>query len=85
MEPLGGLLGHLRGVLGRLRPSWSRLRGVLRRLEASNTPLGVGGPNDPAPAAAVLGGSLLDQIQLRSDPSQDPRQSRSSAAKRKGS
>jgi len=37
----------------------------------------VGAPNGIEAAPQVLGGALLDQIQLRSDTSQNPRQSRS--------
>ena len=76
MEPLGGLLGHLRGVLGRLRPSWSRLRGVLRRLEASSRPPGGGRrarssevERDPY-GAGGFGGVLIrsDPAKIRSKP-----------------
>ena len=61
--PLEASLGPLRGLLGHLNPSWRRLSEVLRRFEASSRPPG-GGPIDMSPAVEVLGGSLLDQIQL---------------------
>ena len=61
LEPLGGLFGHLKGVL---EPSWGRPEASW---PLSRLPGGVGGTGWIVPdrALGVLGGSLIDQIQLK--------------------